>query len=273
MKFDYDGVISPFVNQLYHGDCLELAKEMPHEAFRLIYLDPPFFTGKKQTGSDPAYQFEDSWPGSLQEYLSWLRNRLECLKPLLMPDGSLVVHLDHHAVHYVKVILDDIFGYDNFLNEIIWHYTGGGRSRRKFSRKHDSLLWYANGKNYTFNIDAVRIPYKPTSGYAKSGIKSATGKKYMPHPDGTPIDDVWEIPIINPLANERVGYPTQKPSLLLERIILALTNPGELVGDFFCGSGTTLVAAKKLGRKWLGVDVSSKAIKCSSRRISELSVF
>jgi DNA modification methylase len=252
---------------LQQGDCLEIARGLSPGQFRLIYLDPPFFSGKARIGACPGFHFDDSWPGSLREYLDWLRPRLEAFIPLLLPSGSLVVHLDHHAVHYVKVILDELLGYHRFVNEIIWHYTGGGRSRRQFSRKHDTLLWYARGPDYLFHIDAVRVPYKPTSGYARSGITAASGKKYRPHPAGTPVDDVWEIPIINPLARERTGYPTQKPLVLLERIIQALTDPGDLVGDFFCGSGTTLVAARNHDRRWMGIDISEAAIACAQKRL------
>jgi len=167
-------------------------------------------------------------------------------------------------------MLDEIFGYECFVNEIIWHYTGGGRSRKRFSCKHDSLLWYANESPPLFHLDAIRVPYKPTSGYARGGIVSAAGKKYLPHPDGTPVDDVWDIPIINPMSEERVGYPTQKPLALMERLIAALTSEDDLVGDFFCGSGSTLVAARNLGRRWVGGDRSPAAIRCAKDRLEKL---
>lgn len=245
---------------------IDVVSVLPKESFRLIYLDPPFLSGRERVGSRREYAYDDRWQGNLDSYLPWLEERLKKLAGLLLEDGSLVLHLDWRASHYAKIMLDQIFGRGNFINEIIWHYTGGGRSKRRFSCKHDVLLWYSRCSKPYFDIDAIRVPYKPTSGYAKGGIKAASGRHYQPHPDGTPVDDVWDIPIINPLAHERVGYPTQKPMLLLERIISALSAPGELVGDFCFGSGTTLICAEKLGRKWVGADISSAAIECFSTR-------
>ncbi|MBC6411680.1 MAG: HNH endonuclease, partial [Hyphomonadaceae bacterium] len=147
--------------------------------------------------------------------------------------------------------------------------TGGGRSKRYFSRKHDIILLYTKGKTWTFNVDAVRVPYKDTSGYAKSGIVAKSGKRYTPHPDGTPVDSVWDIPIINPMAKERTGYPTQKPLALLERIIKASSHESDLVFDPFCGCATTLVAADRLRREWAGVDLSPLAIKLVDERIAK----
>ncbi len=312
------------------GPCLETAARLPHGVARLVYLDPPFLTGRRQVGTPrraaaagadlgPAaggaasapppcsrdgatgpppegrpeaglaagglengglgtapgarpgtatlYAFDDRWPGRLATYLPWLEANLRALLPLLMPGGSLVLHLDARAVHYAKVLLDRLMGEEAFVNEIIWHYTGGGRSKSRFSNKHDTLLWYATGRRPLFHADAVRVPYKPTSGYARGGIVSAAGKRYLPHPAGTPVDDVWDIPIVNPMSAERVGYPTQKPLALLERLIAALTDPGDLVVDLFCGSGTTLVAAARLGRRWIGGDRSPAAVACARRRM------
>jgi site-specific DNA-methyltransferase (adenine-specific) len=300
---------------LYLGDCAEVAPSLPAGQVRLIYLDPPFNTGKERVGStrniplgdaagegarsgcrsamasEEPHRYGDAWPSLTSDFLPWLRTRIEAMVPLLMPNGSLVLHLDARTVHYAKVMLDELLGPRQFVNEIIWHYTGGGRSRRRFSAKHDTLLWYVNKRGRFparekdvspfqpkrmcpllpllpfFDADAVRQPYKPTSGYAKAGIVSAAGKRYQPHPAGTPVDDVWDIPIVNPLAAERCGYPTQKPLALLERLIKALSAPGDLVGDFFCGSGTTLVAAQRLGRRWVGGDLSAAAVACAQARL------
>lgn len=258
------------MNCLYLGDCLQAAAGLPKGKYRLLYLDPPFLTGKIRIGSGKGMAYDDRWPDHLRGYLPWLKVRITAMKPLLCDNGSFVLHLDYRAVHYAKILLDEIFGYNSFVNEIIWHYTGGGRSKNRFSCKHDTLLWYSNGKKPYFDLDSVRIPYKETSGYAKGGIVSASGKQYFPNPLGTPVDDVWDIPIINPLAHERVGYPTQKPIPLLERLISAMSAEGESVADLFCGSGTTLVASQRLGRKWTGVDISPEAIKCSVERLSEI---
>jgi len=246
---------------------LHVASLLVPGSFRLIYLDPPFLTGREMVGSKKHLSYDDRWEGELDSYLPWLKERLQAMFSLLMVDGSLVLHLDWRASHYARVMLDEIFGRQGFINEIIWHYTGGGRSKTRFSCKHDTLLWYSRSARPVFNIDAVRVPYKKTSGYAKSGIVAASGRHYKPDPRGTPVDDVWDIPIINPLAAERVGYPTQKPLALLQRLIVALSNPGELIGDFCCGSGTTLVAAQKLGRSWVGSDISQAATACAAARL------
>jgi DNA modification methylase len=253
--------------KLYRGDMLDVASLLEPESFRLIYLDPPFLTGRQRIGSKTEYTYDDRWKGKLDAYLPWLETRLKAFAPLLQQGGSMVLHLDWRAAHYAKVMLDEIFGHENFINEIIWHYTGGGRSKTRFSCKHDTLLWYARKQKPYFDIDAVRVPYKETSGYARGGIRAASGRKYLPNPKGTPVDDVWDIPIINPMASERVGYPTQKPKILLQRIIAALSAPGELVGDFCCGSGTTLVCAELMGRRWVGSDQSPKALECTTSRL------
>jgi len=255
--------------KLFRGDMLDVASLLEPGSFRLIYLDPPFLTGRERVGSTAEYSYDDRWQGDLDAYLPWLEQRLRALFALLDEQGSLVLHLDWRAAHYAKVMLDGIFGRENFINEIIWHYTGGGRSKKRFSCKHDTLLWYCRGSRPYFDIDAVRVPYKQTSGYARGGIKSAAGRHYCPHPDGTPVDDVWDIPIINPMSAERCGYPTQKPKALLERIIKALSAPGDRVGDFCFGSGTTLICAEKLGRQWVGCDISADALSCFCGRFAQ----
>jgi len=255
--------------RIIRGDMLHVASLLTPETFRLIYLDPPFLTGREQIGTGEGMAYDDRWEGELDSYLPWLQQRLQAIFSLLCADGSLVLHLDYRAAHYARVMLDGIFGRRGFINEIIWHYTGGGRSKSRFSCKHDTLLWYSRSKTPVFNLDAVRVPYKPTSGYAKGGIVAASGRKYLPDPRGTPVDDVWDIPIINPMSHERVGYPTQKPLALLQRLISALSNPGDLIGDFCCGSGTTAVAAQKLGRRWLVCDVSEAAVSCVSQRLQK----
>lgn len=193
---------------------------------------------------------------SLSAYILNMAIRLLPMKRVLKDTGSIFLHCDPTASHYLKLVMDAIFNYKSFQNEIVWHYTGGGRSKTYFSRKHDIIFWYSKGRGGLFNIDEVRIPYKETSGYAKGGITSKAGKKYMPNPKGTPVDDVWDIPIINPMSNERLGYPTQKPLKLLRRIIKACSNEGGLVLDPFCGCGTTVHAAEELNKRWIGIDVS-----------------
>ena len=147
-----------------------------------------------------------------------LFERLLLMRDILAEDGSIYMHCDRRAAPTARLFMDYLFGPERFLGEIIWHYTGGGRSTRYFSRKHDVILHYAKSGRWTFNVDAVRVPYKETSGYARGGIVSAAGKRYAPHPDGTPVDDVWSIPIVNPMSRERLSSPTQKPEALLHRV-------------------------------------------------------
>lgn len=208
-----------------------------------------------------------SYGDDMGAFLCFMGVRLLEMKRVLREDGSIDVHCDPTAGHYLKELMDAVFGRKNFRNEIVWHYTGGGRSKTYFSRKHDTTLYYLKGKAYTFNVDEIRVPYKETSGYAKSGIVAKSGKKYTPNPKGTPIDDVWDIPIINPKSKERTGYPTQKPLVLYERVIRASSNKGGVVLDPFCGCATTPIAAERLGRQWVGIDIWNKAHETIIKRL------
>ncbi len=243
-------------SQLVHGDCLEVMQRLPDACLDLIYIDPPFFTGSKKLGprdldgETHAAQFDDHWPGGLTAYLSWLMPRIADMHRLLKDTGSMYIHLDWHAVHYVKVEADRIFGYDNFLNEIVWLYGLGGSSPRYWPRKHDTILWYAkNAKQHYFVAD--RIP--ATSQRLKGQTKKAP--------------DTWDIPALNNMSRERSGYPTQKPEALLERIVRSSCPEDGLFADFFCGSGTSCVAAERLGRKWIASDTSSDAIQTTESRL------
>src|ERR1035438_6806223 len=176
---------------------------------------------------------------------------------VLAPRGSLYVHLDHHAVHHVRMLLDEIFGPERFLNEIIWAYDYGGRARDRWPRKHDNILWYARSATWVYNRDAVdRIPYMAPGLVGPE--KAARGK--LP-------TDVWWMTIVPTSGRERTGYPTQKPEALLERIVAASSNPGDLVADFFGGSGTTAAVAEKLGRKWITSDLGNFAIHTTRKRL------
>ena len=210
---------------------------------------------------------------ALMAYLVHMALRVTEIFRVLKPTGSFYLHCDPTASHYLKLILDAVFVSQGgeFQNEIVWHYTGGGRSKTYFSRKHDIMLWYSKTAHACFNLDAVRQPYKVTSGYAQNGITAKSGKHYMPHPLGTPVDDVWDIPIINPMAKERLGYPTQKPEALLERIIKASTNEGDTVLDAYCGCGTTVAVAQKLHRRWIGIDITFQAVSLIIKRLEDSS--
>lgn len=257
---------------------------------KLMYIDPPFAVGadfamplaagrptpreagRRESGKkEPRLlAYCDRWEQGLHSFLRMIHERLLLMRDLLAEDGSLYLHCDWRLAPHMRLVLDEVFGPERFLGDIVWHYTGGGRSERYFSRKHDRLLHYAASRRWIFNVDAVRVPYKPTSGYAKNGITSASGKRYSPNPLGTPVDDVWDIPMINPLSGERLDYPTQKPEALLERIIKASSRPGDLVADFFCGSGTLPAVAEKLGRKWLAADSGPPAIHATRKRLLDL---
>lgn len=204
---------------------------------------------------------------NMMAYLVMMTVRLLELHRVLKPTGTIFVHCDPTASHYLKLVLDTIFSPKYFLNEIIWHYTGGGRSKTYFSQKHDVIFWYAKSDEHMFNIDDIRVPYKETSGYAKGGITSKAGKKYMPNPLGTPVDDTWDIPIINPMSKERLGYPTQKPEELLERIIKAASNEDSWILDPFGGCGTTVAVAERLKRKWVMIDITPLSINLVKRRL------
>ena len=250
------------------------------ERIGLIYADPPFFTNRKYStrigrGEDSrkpnqwqlAEGYHDHWNG-LDSYLDFLYQRLSVMYRLLAPNGTLYLHLDWHADAYARLLLDELFGADHFLNEIIWAYHGPSPIRRAFNRKHDTILTYFKGNNYTFNSDAVREPYnKNTVKTFNSSPKAGFGKV----PDlarGKVPEDWWYFPVVARLHNERTGYPTQKPIALLERIVLASSKAGDIVADFFCGSGTTPFVAAKHGRRFIACDETFRALHTTRGRLT-----
>ena len=247
--------------RLILGDNLAVLGGMPSDAFQLIYADPPFATGRRRGRGGASFPDFRAEP---RAYLEWLMPRLAEMRRVLDPRGTLYVHLDWHVVHYVKVGLDEIFGRENFRNEIIWHYNSGPRRQRDFGRRHDVILRYSKTAGYFFDPDAVRQPYSPQ-------INIPPSKRHYYHPRGKVMDDVWRIPIIPQNdKRERLGYPTQKPEALLEVIVRSSSRPGDLVGDFFCGSGTTLAVAARLGRRWVGCDDNPEAIALARRRLAAI---
>ena len=280
---------------IYEGDCLELAQKMVGGSYDLLYSDPPFFTkrdfaGKMRGGGKngkagaeggaageadiarDALKFTDRWLSAVsnknerKEYLAWLEPRLVALKRLLKPGGAFLLHLDWHAVHYAKVMCDELFGEENFQNELIWYYQTGGASKDRFSRKHDTILFYSNGaaEGVYFDGRAIAIP---RTAKAMKRAQCATGARIKATDTHKNPDDVLVVPALNPMATERTGYPTQKPVELLEKLIVALCPKGGLAADFFCGSGTTLVAAKRVGRRIVGGHVNSAAVELARRRL------
>ena len=249
-------------------------RRLPDASCDLIYADPPFNLDRQlgKAGVD-NYGYTDRHKDGLKGYLTFLEPRLLEMHRLLAPTGSLYVHLDWHAVHYAKVLLDGIFGIENFLNEIIWQYRTGGRPARWFMRKHDTILLYAKTTGrHTFHqqrAGAYRTDGLKTDAEGRPFKSTRNGPLYF-HADGPAVTDVWDIPFLSTVANERSGYPTQKPEALLERIIHASSNEGDLVADFFCGSGTTLAVAKRLGRRILGCDDNEQAVAIAQRRLASL---
>jgi site-specific DNA-methyltransferase (adenine-specific) len=266
------------VTGLVHAEAIDILQRLPAGSVDLIYIDPPFGTGRVQrldsirTGEgertrkgfgDRTYRFavassrhyRDDMP--LEEYLGFLEAHLRESHRVLQPHGSLYLHLDHHAVHHARILLDGVFGPERFLNEIIWAYDYGGRARDRWPRKHDNILWYARSDTWIFNRDDIdRVPYMAPGLVGPE--KAARGK--LP-------TDVWWSTIVPTNSRERTGYPTQKPERLIERIVRASSRPGDLVLDFFGGSGTTAVVAARLGRRWLLVDNNPDAIAISAARL------
>jgi site-specific DNA-methyltransferase (adenine-specific) len=262
------------------ADNLDLLGALPDGCVGLVYADPPFATGKRRRlesirlgagertrpgfrGGAERYEvvtdmaYDDAVP--LDAHLVALEVRLREIHRVLAPDGSLYVHVDWRTVHHVRLLLDHVFGGERFLNEIVWAYDYGGRARDRWPRKHDSILWYAKGESWVFDRDAIdRIPY--LSPGLVGPEKAARGK--LP-------TDVWWMTIVPPGSRERTGYPTQKPIRLLQRIVAASSRVGDLVVDPYAGSGTTGVAAKQLGRRWLLADSNPDAVAIALRRLGE----
>jgi site-specific DNA-methyltransferase (adenine-specific) len=267
------------VKRIALGDCLDVLQGMDAGVARLVYLDPPFNTGKVQertrlrtvrdadgdrngfTGE--RYRTEvlgsSAWNDVFDDYLGFLAPRLEAARRVLTPDGSLFFHIDPREAHYCKVLLDGLFGRRSFVNEIVWAYDYGARTRTRWPAKHDVIFWYARDpSHYVFNYaDIDRVPYLAPGLVGPE--KAARGK--------TPTD-VWWQTIVSPTGKERTGYPTQKPVKILERIVRVHSDPGDLVVDPFAGSGTTGEAAARLGRDYLLVDENPDAVRVMRERLA-----
>jgi site-specific DNA-methyltransferase (adenine-specific) len=247
----------------------------------LIYADPPFFTNKHfpariGRGEDSrrpaewqlAEGYTDQW-NDLDSYLDFLYPRLALMKRLLSPRGSLYLHLDWHASAYARLLLDELFGREHLINEIIWTYHGPSPIRRAFNRKHDTILAYAMSADYIFNADAVRAPYNPSTVKTFASSRKAGFGKIPDLLRGKVPEDWWYFPVVARLHNERTGYPTQKPEALLERILLAGSDPGSLVADFFCGSGGFPHVAARHGRHFIACDATWRAVHTTRLRLLE----
>lgn len=267
-------------NAIYCGDCLNKLKDIPDESVDLIYIDPPFSSNRNYVAfweEQEVRHFEDRFE-DVRAYVDYMTPRVRELYRVLKKTGSFYYHCDWHASHYIKVLLDrdDLFGYDNFLNEVIWYYKRWPAKSKAYQRFHDNILFYAKNKgSHTFIPpleDIAEITMKIHKGKKQQALvidghrwskdsEEATGK--------TQMGDTWYISTIAGNAHERLGYPTQKPLLLLDRIINASSNEGDIVLDAFCGCGTALASAQNNKRKWIGIDISPTACRVVSQRLSK----
>jgi site-specific DNA-methyltransferase (adenine-specific)/adenine-specific DNA-methyltransferase len=244
---------------------------------RLIYIDPPFASRQEFRGADDRAAYGDHLAGA--DFLRFLWRRLVLLRELLSDDGTIYVHVDWKKSHYVRVLLDEVFGEQGFLNEIIWHFSNKyGANSDAFDSFHNTLYRYARGRRHLYR--PIRVPVKvprrqPLRRWNKAlnkneWLRDAGGNYLYQDSAEKDVGDVWDIPVINPMARERLGYPTQKPEALLDRLIRSSSDPGDLVLDAFAGSGTTCAVAEKLGRRWVGIDNGHLAIATTRRRLRDL---
>lgn len=268
---------------IIHGDCIIELKKIDSMSIDLIYLDPPFFTQKKQILStrdnSKEYFFDDTWE-NINEYKTYIQDRLVECRRVLKNTGSIFLHCDRCASHYLRIALDKVFGDNNFQSEIVWAYKRWSNAKKGLLNCHQIILFYSKTDDFKFNT--VYENYSLTTNIDQifqKRIRDKNGKtKYQENKNGeyeliekkkgVPLSDVWEIPYLNPKAKERVGYPTQKPVILLERIIKIVTDEGDVVLDPFCGSGTALVAAKLLNRRYIGIDISKDAVELAKKRLA-----
>jgi len=267
-------------NLLVFGDNLQILKTFNENKdplvknkikgkVKLIYIDPPFATKDEFQSKEGAKAYNDKKKGA--EFVEFMRKRLIVAKELLSNDGGIFIHLDWKKAHYIKLVMDEIFGENKFRNEIIWTYSGpSAPNQQQFSRKHEVIFWYSKSDDWVFNRDAIRIPYhESTAGKFESEGTGFGGEK-ADLSQGKIPEDWWYLPIVARIRTEILDYPTQKPEALLSRIIKATTNEGDIVLDFFCGSGTTLAVAEKLNRRWIGCDIGKLAIYTTQKRLLEI---
>ena len=259
-------------NRLFWGDNLHVMRQLPSESIDLIYIDPPFFSGRQYNvifgDQNELRSFSDIWEGGMPGYLIWLNARLYEMKRLLKKTGSIYVHLDRHASHYVKMEMDKIFDHPNFINEIVWAYKSGGNSKRTFARKHDILLFYSRSSKYKFNVQYYKSWQRKQYNYNADYPEHFDDEEKMWYHLAI-CRDVWDdIFVIGTDNKERIGYPTQKPEALLQRVINASSNEGDVVADFFCGGGTAPAVAQRLKRNWIACDQSRVAVAITADRLA-----
>lgn len=271
-------------NILYKSDNIHAMKDLLSKGYGskidLIYIDPPFYSNadykhrievmdedKKQ--AIETFGYTDTWEEGIKEYLDMLTIRLFLMKELLSERGSIYIHLDYRTVHYVKIIMDSIFGIENFLNEIIWAYKSGGTSSKYFSRKHDNILIYTKTKDYIFNPQKEKSYNRDFKPYRFKNVKEYEDE--IGWYTLVNLKDVWQINMVGRTSKERVGYRTQKPENLLERIILSSSTEESIVADFFGGSGTTAIVAQKNNRRWISSDMGHISTGIMRKRLGQVS--
>ena len=270
--------------EVHKDDCLNLLRKFSDESVDLVYMDPPFFTEKVQSSKNRErtreFSYSDLW-GCHEKYAKYLSQRILEMKRTLKSTGSIFIHCDKNATHVVRALLDDVFGRNQFRSEIIWTYKRWSNAKRSLLPAHQTIYFYTKTDQYKFrtvyngysestNIDQLlQKRTRDTHGKAIYARDENQAIILDDEKEGVPLSDVWDIPYLNPKARERVGYPTQKPISLLERIITISTDSGDTVLDPFCGSGTTLVAAKLLMRNSVGVDISDDAVELAKERLEK----
>lgn len=295
-RFNASSNESEWSNIIAFGDNLQFLKTLNENKdpiikdkvkgkVKLIYIDPPFATTDDFGSQDGAKAYTDKKKGA--EFVEFFRRRLIVAKELLAPDGSIYVHLDEHMSHYARVILDEVFGKERFVSEIIWSFGRIGGNAKKFEKNHEVIFWYSNSKTFIFNKDAARQPYDAaflatckkddegklyyTRGMGKDGDKLNRKKISYINPLGKSPSNVWDGIVYSPTSKmEKTGYPTQKPEELIKRIVVASTNENDIVLDFFGGSGTTAAVAEKLNRKWIVCDIGKLSYYTIQKRILEI---
>lgn len=272
-------------NKIYHGNCVEKLKEIEANKVDLIYFDPPFFTQRKHSltnkDNSKTYEFDDKYT-SIEEYLKLVEDVLQESKRVLKNTGSVFLHCDKTASHNIRVVMDKVFGRENFQSEIIWSYKRWSNAKKGLLNAHQVIFFYSKTQEFKFNT--LYTDYSATTNLdqiLQDRERNENGKSVYKKDEngnvilgkekkGVPLSDVWEIPYLNPKAKERTGYPTQKPVLLLNQILNIVTNEGDLVVDPFCGSGTTCVSAKSLKRQFIGIDISKDAVELANSRLKEM---
>ena len=271
------------IDTLYTDDCLTRLEAIKAQSVDLVYMDPPFFsqnTQKSKTRDNTQeYSFNDTWT-DIAAYKAFMRPRIEECKRVLKETGSIFLHCDSYASHHLRLLLDDVFGAENFQSEIIWTYRRWSNAKRGLLNAHQNIYFYSKSDKFKFNV--LYSDYSPTTNIdqiLQERERDANGKAAYKRDDegqvvlgkekkGVPLSNVWDIPYLNPKATERTGHPTQKSILLLEKILEIATEQDDIVLDPMCGSGTTLVAAKLLQRHWIGIDVAPEAIALANARLA-----